>query len=169
MLFNFYWLDKAYTVLIPSDNAFQRWHPIDWGFYPFSVTEFTESVLRNHFLQLKTPISMQDIRRTGEISKIKTLGGENITLKNRRKFLTIELELMWTLFQFLFINNLASPSVNNVTITSDHTLPDGSQVFLISEVLFVSEAVVSRLHQVNFHSNDWLNWIFILYFSSIDA
>lgn len=43
---------------------------------------------------------------------------------------------------------LASPSVNNVSITADYTLPDGSQVLLISEVLFVSEAVVSRLHQV---------------------
>lgn len=44
----------------------------------------------------------------------------------------------------------ASPAVNNVTITADYTLPDGSQVLLISEVLFVSEAVVSRLHQVSF-------------------
>lgn len=43
---------------------------------------------------------------------------------------------------------LASPSVNNVTITGDYTLPDGSQVLLVSEVLFVSESVVSRLHQV---------------------
>uniref|UniRef100_A0A336LGZ8 CSON009791 protein n=1 Tax=Culicoides sonorensis TaxID=179676 RepID=A0A336LGZ8_CULSO len=28
--------DGSYTILIPSDNAFQRWHPIDWGFYPFN-------------------------------------------------------------------------------------------------------------------------------------
>lgn len=78
-------LDKPYTVLIPSDSAFQRWHPIDWGFYPFSVLEFTESVLRNHFLQLKTPLSMQDIRRSGEVSKIKTLNGENLVFKSKRK------------------------------------------------------------------------------------
>lgn len=50
----------------------------------------------------------------------------------------------------------ASPTVNNVTITADYTLPDGSQVLLISEVLFVSEAVVSRLHQVLFHLLLWL-------------
>lgn len=42
----------------------------------------------------------------------------------------------------------ASPSVNNVSILTDFTLPNGNEVFLISEVLFVSEAVVSRLHQV---------------------
>lgn len=77
--------DKPYTVLIPSDSAFQRWHPIDWGFYPFSVFEFTESVLRNHFLQLKTPLSMQDIKRSGELSKIRTLGDENLIFKSRRK------------------------------------------------------------------------------------
>lgn len=77
--------DKPYTVLIPSDSAFQRWHPIDWGFYPFSVFEFTESVLRNHFLQLKTPLSMQDIRRSGVVSKIKTLGDETLLFKSKRK------------------------------------------------------------------------------------
>lgn len=30
----------------------------------------------------------------------------------------------------------------------DYTLSNGVEVFVISEVLFVSEAVVSRLHQV---------------------
>lgn len=50
----------------------------------------------------------------------------------------------------------ASPTVNNVTITADYTLPDGSQVLLISEVLFVSEAVVSRLHQVLFYLLLWI-------------
>lgn len=78
--------DKAYTILIPLDSAFQRWHPIDWGFYPFSVSEFTESVLKNHFLQLKAPIRMQDIKRATEISKIKTMGGETVTFRSARKF-----------------------------------------------------------------------------------
>lgn len=80
-------LEKAYTILIPTDSAFQRWHPIDWGFYPFSVAEFTENVLRNHFLQLKAPIRMQDIKKATEISKVKTMGGENITFRNSRKYL----------------------------------------------------------------------------------
>lgn len=76
--------EKAYTILIPVDSAFQRWHPIDWGFYPFSVSEFTENILRNHFLQLKAPIRMQDIKKATEISKVKTMGGEMITFRNSR-------------------------------------------------------------------------------------
>lgn len=43
---------------------------------------------------------------------------------------------------------LASAIVNNVTIFGDYTLSNGNVVFLISEVLFVTEATVSRLHQV---------------------
>lgn len=80
--------EKAYTILIPIDSAFQRWHPIDWGFYPFIVSEFTESVLRNHFLQLKAPIRMQDIKRATEISKVKTMGGELVTFRSYRKYFT---------------------------------------------------------------------------------
>jgi hypothetical protein len=48
-----------------------------------------------------------------------------------------------------YLKKKARPTVNNVTILSDHQLPNGNQVFLISEVLFVSEAIVSRLHQMN--------------------
>lgn len=40
--------------------------------------------------------------------------------------------------------------MNNVSITAEYSLSDGTQVFLLSEVLFVSEAIVSRLHQVRF-------------------
>lgn len=84
---NFFYFvsDKAYTILIPTDSAFQRWHPIDWGFYPFSVSEFTENILKNHFLQLKAPIRMQDIKRATEISKISTMGNEIVTFRSSRK------------------------------------------------------------------------------------
>lgn len=47
--------------------------------------------------------------------------------------------------------------VNNVTILSDFTLPNGNEVFIISEVLFVSEAVVSRLHQVIFRASIFIH------------
>lgn len=75
----------SYTVLIPSDNAFQRWHPIDWGFYPFSVQEFTENVLRNHFVQVKSPIRMDDLRRLDVEQTYKTLGGETVSFRSFRK------------------------------------------------------------------------------------
>lgn len=118
--------DSSYMVLIPSDTAFQRWHPIDWGFYPFSVQEFTESVLRNHFIRIRHPLRMADLRTMSTEQRFKTLGGEYVVLKGR-----------------------PSPTVNNVSILYDYTLSNGVEVFVISEVLFVSEAVVSRLHQMH--------------------
>lgn len=47
------------------------------------------------------------------------------------------------------LRSTATPTVNNVTIMSDYQLSNGNQVFIISEVLFVTEAVVSKLHQVS--------------------
>ncbi|KAH8249000.1 hypothetical protein KR032_005011 [Drosophila birchii] len=117
--------DNAYTVLIPSDNAFQRWHPIDWGFYPFSVPEFTESVLRNHFLPMQRPLRLSDVRNVDELV-VHTMGGEDVVFHGQ-----------------------PTPTVNNVSIMSDYNLSNGNQVFIISEVLFVTEAVVSKLHQVS--------------------
>lgn len=76
---------QQYTILIPTDSAFQRWHPIDWGFYPFSVPEFTESVLRNHFLQLRQPLRMSDVRQMEHGAKYKTLGGDIVVFRNNRE------------------------------------------------------------------------------------
>ncbi|XP_065355839.1 uncharacterized protein LOC135950235 [Calliphora vicina] len=117
--------DGSYTILIPTDNAFQRWHPIDWGFYPFSVQDFTESVLRNHFLPTQKPLRMNDVKNMDQMV-VRTMGGENVIFRGQ-----------------------PAPSVNNVSIMSDYTLSNGNQVFIITEVLFVSEAVVSKLHQMH--------------------
>lgn len=65
---------------MPSDSAFQRWHPIDWGFYPFSVTEFTEGIMRNHFVPVRNPLRIDD-----RAQKFKTLGGEMVVFKGVRK------------------------------------------------------------------------------------
>lgn len=83
--------DASYMVLIPSDTAFQRWHPIDWGFYPFSVQEFTESVLRNHFIRVALPLRMADLRGITEDQKFKTLGGEYVVLRGKREYSLNEL------------------------------------------------------------------------------
>jgi uncharacterized surface protein with fasciclin (FAS1) repeats len=64
---------EEYTVFVPTDHAFQRWHPIDWGFYPFSVPEFTENIIINHFVQGNW---RQDAITDGQ--KVKTLGGREI-------------------------------------------------------------------------------------------
>lgn len=82
-IYLFKYLDGSYTILIPSDNAFQRWHPIDWGFYPFSVPEFTESILRNHFLPMQRPLKLDEIKEINGERKFKTLGGETVTFKGK--------------------------------------------------------------------------------------
>lgn len=82
---NRFFVDGSYTILIPSDNAFQRWHPIDWGFYPFSVPEFTESILRNHFLPMQKPLRLEDIKEMNGKQKFKALGGETVSFRGKRK------------------------------------------------------------------------------------
>lgn len=44
----------------------------------------------------------------------------------------------------------AQPTANNVTILNEFNLANGNTVLILAEVLFVTEAVVSRLHQVCF-------------------
>lgn len=72
---------EDYTVFVPTDHAFQRWHPIDWGFYPFSVPEFTESVIINHFV--KGRLKQEDIK-DGQTAK--TLGGREVVFRKTRRY-----------------------------------------------------------------------------------
>lgn len=90
-------LGEEYTVFVPTDHAFQRWHPIDWGFYPFSVPEFTESVITNHFMRGRLK---QDNIKDGQI--VKTLGGKEIIFKKSREY-------------FLRPANLISDQLQNLT------------------------------------------------------
>ncbi|XP_018568871.1 uncharacterized protein LOC108909119 [Anoplophora glabripennis] len=111
--------DEEYTVFVPTDHAFQRWHPIDWGFYPFSVPEFTESVIVNHFVQGRLK---QETIKDGDV--VKTLGGKEIVFKKA-----------------------PSLTVNGATIVKGDTPVAKGNIMFIGEVLFVSESVVSKLHQ----------------------
>ena len=60
-------------MFVPTDHAFQRWYPIDWGFYPFSVPEFTEEIIINHFVKGNW---RQDLIKHGQ--KLTTVGGREI-------------------------------------------------------------------------------------------
>lgn len=111
---------EEYTVFVPTDHAFQRWHPIDWGFYPFSVPEFTETVIINHFVSGRLK---QDAIQNG--LRARTLGGRDIVF--RKTPLTL--------------------AVNAVSIVKGDTPVSNGNIMFIGEVLFVSESVVSRLHQ----------------------
>nr|CAH7756434.1 unnamed protein product [Callosobruchus chinensis] len=111
--------DEEYTVFVPTDHAFQRWHPIDWGFYPFSVPEFTESVIVNHFIKGRL---RQDDIKDGQI--VKSLEGKDIIFRKT-----------------------PSLTVNGATVVKGDTPVAKGNMMFIGEVLFVSESVVSKLHQ----------------------
>merc|ERR1712038_1244770 len=38
---------QTFTLLAPLDEAFQKWHPIDWGFNPSAVDSFLEELMEN--------------------------------------------------------------------------------------------------------------------------
>lgn len=111
--------EEEYTVFVPTDHAFQRWHPIDWGFYPFSVPEFTETIITNHFVKGRLK---QDAIKDGQVAK--TIGGREITFKKNPNL-----------------------TVNGAIIVKGDTPVTKGNMMFIGEVLFVSESVVSKLHQ----------------------
>nr|CAD7444248.1 unnamed protein product [Timema bartmani] len=117
-----------YTVFVPTDHAFQRWHPIDWGFYPFSVPEFTETIIVNHFVKGNLH---QDSIKDGQTAM--TLGGQEITFARKS-------------------NGGSSPGVLTVNgvqvVKGDTPVSDGNMMFL-GEVLFVDDEIVKKLQQSN--------------------
>ncbi|KAG8266479.1 hypothetical protein J6590_071433 [Homalodisca vitripennis] len=112
--------EESYTVFVPTDRAFQRWHPIDWGFYPFSVPEFTENILANHFVPFN--IRQEQIK---DGQTFKTLGGQDIVFNKKAAGLT----------------------VNGADVVKGDTPVARGNIMFVSEVLFVNETVVQRLHQ----------------------
>ncbi|XP_021939131.1 transforming growth factor-beta-induced protein ig-h3 isoform X2 [Zootermopsis nevadensis] len=125
---------EEYTVFVPTDRAFQRWHPIDWGFYPFSVPEFTEDIILNHFVRGNW---RQDTISDGQ--KVTTLGGRDITFGRRDQFSTRKDGR----------RNSVIFTVNGVQIVNGDTPVENGNIMFISEVLFVNEEVVTKLHQQN--------------------
>lgn len=72
-------------MLIPLDHAFKKWIPVDYGIYPFEVSDFTETMLRNHIIPTEEPITISQLRELKDEKKYKTLGGETVVLKGKRK------------------------------------------------------------------------------------
>ncbi|KAK7072521.1 hypothetical protein SK128_017609, partial [Halocaridina rubra] len=62
-----------YTALIPYDSAFYQYYPIDWGFNPFLVANFTKDVILNHFI--RGNVALEDLPSLAELT---TLGGRVI-------------------------------------------------------------------------------------------
>ena len=55
-----------YTALVPTDDAFREWYPVDWGFNPFAVQTFVNETITNHILEGK--VSLQKLQ--GKIYKL---------------------------------------------------------------------------------------------------
>ncbi|KAJ1530801.1 hypothetical protein ONE63_005650 [Megalurothrips usitatus] len=113
--------DARYTLLLPTDLAFQRWHPIDWGFYPFSVPEFSDSVVVNHFL--KGDLRAADVK-DGMVAH--TLEGREVVFARKPNL-----------------------TANGVQVVGEDTPVERGNILLIGEVMFVTEEVVARLHENN--------------------
>lgn len=62
-----------YTALVPYDSAFYSYYPIDWGFNPFLVRNFTRDVMMNHFV--RGNIALENLPSLAELT---TLGGRVI-------------------------------------------------------------------------------------------
>lgn len=67
-----------YTALIPLDEAFQRWYPIDWGFNPFEVDSFARQTLLDHFL-----VGQVDQTDVEDGAEFRTLGGRKVTFTRK--------------------------------------------------------------------------------------
>ncbi|KAK4295158.1 hypothetical protein Pmani_032268 [Petrolisthes manimaculis] len=102
-----------YTALVPSDAAFYSYYPIDWGFNPFLVQNFTRDVLADHFI--RGNINLADLPSLAELT---TLGGKTIKFTRKRNKLlangvevTLESEVplsrgrVYTINQLLFVDN----------------------------------------------------------------
>lgn len=67
---------QQYTALIPTDEAFYAYYPIDWGFNPFLVESFLRRTLKEHLLE--GDIALETLP-DGE--QLRTLAGTTLTVQ----------------------------------------------------------------------------------------
>ncbi|TRY61331.1 hypothetical protein TCAL_01493 [Tigriopus californicus] len=112
--------DTNYTAIIPFDEAFRAWTPIDWGFNPFRVDNFIHDTLLNHFI-----VGSVDQNTVENGAQFKTVGGKDIT------FSRVDGKLR----------------VNDIELVEGGTpVPHGALLF-INELLFVDNEMVKELEQ----------------------
>ncbi len=69
------YLDENYTALIPYDDAFREWYPVDWGFNPFEVESFVRETILDHIVK-----GTFDKDTVADGQKFRTLGGKEIAI-----------------------------------------------------------------------------------------
>jgi len=113
---------KSYTLLAPTDQAFQSWHPIDWGFNPFLVEEFLEDLMKN--LVVEEFIAIEE--NNEKLTVYKTLSGKLIEISTRGENIYI----------------------NNILILGDLPLAGGnSEVIFLDKVPWLDNDIVQELRQ----------------------
>ncbi|XP_046385802.1 uncharacterized protein LOC124155760 [Ischnura elegans] len=142
---------ESYTVVVPPNEAFRSWDPIDYGFRPFAVADFISVVIRNHFVRGAVNVSSL---RDGD--RLQTLDGGSLSFRHPSG---------------------KSPSLNGVdmftTSNADITIPGGKIILLRgSKVLFVDEDVVRQLRRLYPEAEsgppilvDWTGSTFLAYVS----
>ena len=113
---------KSYTLLAPTDQAFQSWHPIDWGFNPFLVEEFLDDLMKN--LVVEEFIAIEE--NNEKLTMYKTLSGKLIEISTRGENIY----------------------VNNILILGDLPLAGGnSEVIFLDKVPWLDNEIVQELRQ----------------------
>ena len=72
---------QTFTLLAPLDEAFQKWHPIDWGFNPFTVDSFLEELMENLVVTEAVDIHQVEDKLEGEV--FRTLGGRTVRVSTK--------------------------------------------------------------------------------------
>jgi len=110
---------QPYTVFAPVDEAFQNWHPIDWGFNPFDVFTFLNETLTNHVVEGVI------VQPDSDETSLKTIGdrGVRVTVRGENTY------------------------VNGVLVRGGITLDGGrGSILFLDKVLWVDHDVVDDLN-----------------------
>jgi len=110
---------QPYTVFAPVDEAFQNWHPIDWGFNPFDVFTFLNETLTNHVVEGVI------VQPDSDETSLKTIGdrGVRVTVRGENTY------------------------VNGVLVRGGITLVGGrGSILFLDKVLWVDHDVVDDLN-----------------------
>ncbi|XP_071442876.1 uncharacterized protein [Hetaerina americana] len=132
---------ESYTVIVPPNEAFRSWDPIDYGFRPFAVADFISVVIRNHFVR-----GIINVTALRDGDRLETLDGGYLVFRHPSG---------------------KPPSLNGVdmftTSNADITIPGGKILLLRgSKVLFVDEDVVRQLRRLYPEAESgppiWVDW-----------
>lgn len=87
--------EKQYTALIPTDEAFYAYYPIDWGFNPFMVESFLRRTLLEHLVE--GDVALESLPDGAQVN---TLAGTSLTVNNKEGETEIEM-LKYTVCKYI--------------------------------------------------------------------